>query len=82
MAVDNKKIAKNTVFMYLRLMVTIPLAFYTSRVVLKELGVADYGIYQAAAGIITMFAILRTAFDSATQRYYNVALANNDDVQL
>lgn len=64
--------------MYLRLLVTIPLAFYTSRVVLQQLGVSDFGIYQAIAGIITLFTTLRGAFDSATQRYYNVALAKGD----
>ncbi|MBD5325296.1 MAG: oligosaccharide flippase family protein [Bacteroides sp.] len=78
MPVDNSKIAKNTIYMYLRLLFTIPLAFYTSRVVLRELGVDDFGIYQAVSGIVTMFTILRSAFDSATQRYYNVALAKND----
>ncbi len=82
MAVDNKRIAKNTIFMYIRLIITIPLAFYTSRVVLRQLGVDDYGIYQAVAGLITMFAVLRTAFDSATQRYYNVALAKDDTLLL
>lgn len=60
-------------------MVTIPLAFYTSRVVLQQLGVDDFGIYQAVAGLISLFAILRGAFDSATQRYYNVALAKADN---
>lgn len=79
MKADNKKIARNTLYMYLRLMVTIPLAFYTSRVVIQELGVDDYGVYQAIAGIIAMFTTLRTAFDSATQRYYNVAIAQNDE---
>ena len=64
--------------MYLRLMITIPLSFYTSRVVLQQLGVDDYGIYQTVAGIITLFAVLRGAFDSATQRYYNVAIAQDD----
>ena len=81
MTVDHKKIAKNTLFMYLRLMITIPLAFYTSRVVLRQLGVDDFGIYQAVGGIVSLFAILRGAFDSATQRYYNVALAK-DNVKL
>lgn len=65
--------------MYLRLLVTIPLAFYTSRVVIRQLGVDDFGIYQAVAGIITMFAILRGTFDSATQRFYNVAIAKDDN---
>ena len=79
MDVNHKKIAKNTLYMYLRLMITIPLAFYTSRVVLQQLGVDDFGIYQAVGGIVSLFALLRGAFDSATQRYYNVALAKKED---
>ena len=82
MKANEKRIAVNTVFMYLRLLITIPLAFYTSRVVIQQLGVDDFGIYQAVAGIITMFAILRSAFDSATQRYYNAAMAKNDELLL
>ncbi|MCM1141105.1 MAG: oligosaccharide flippase family protein [Muribaculum sp.] len=79
---NEKRIAVNTIFMYLRLLITIPLAFYTSRVVIQQLGVDDFGIYQAVAGIITMFAILRSAFDSATQRYYNAAMAKDDNLLL
>ncbi len=79
MKANEKRIAVNTIFMYLRLLITIPLAFYTSRVVIQQLGVEDFGIYQAVAGIITMFAILRSAFDSATQRYYNAAMAQDDE---
>ena len=82
MVVNSKRIAKNTVFMYLRLLITIPIAFYTSRIVLKQLGVDDFGVYQAVAGIISMFTILRGAFDSATQRYYNDALAKDDNSYL
>lgn len=79
MAVNSKLIAKNTVYMYIRLLVTIPMAFYTSRVVLQQLGDDNFGIYQAVAGTITMFAVLRGAFDSAAQRYYNYALAKGDN---
>lgn len=64
--------------MYIRLLVTIPLSLYTSRVLLKELGVDDYGIYTAVNGMIAMFTVLRAAFASASQRFYNVALASND----
>lgn len=79
MKINQEKIANNTAFMYLRLLVTLPLSFYTSRVVLQQLGVEDFGIYQTVAGIISMFAILRSAFDSATQRYYNVAMAEEKE---
>ena len=47
----HKRIAKNTLFMYIRLLVTMPVAFITSRFVLNELGVSDYGIYNAVAGL-------------------------------
>ena len=56
------------------------MAFYTSRVVLQQLGDDNFpGIYQTVAGTITMFAVLRGAFDSATQRYYNYALAKGNN---
>lgn len=82
MSTDTKKIAKNTMFMYLRLIVTIPLAFFTSRIVLQQLGVADYGIYNVVGGVISFFSILRSSFASATQRFYNVAMATKDSIEL
>lgn len=82
MSTDTKKIAKNTMFMYLRLIVIIPLAFFTSRIVLQQLGVADYGIYNVVGGVISFFSILRSSFASATQRFYNVAMATKDSIEL
>ena len=75
----HKRIAKNTLFMYIRLLVTMPVAFITSRFVLNELGVSDYGIYNAVAGIVMLFSTLRAAFASATQRFYNVSLGQKDN---
>lgn len=82
MAVDSQKIAKNTLFMYLRLILTIPLSFITSRIVLQQLGVVDFGIYNVVGGIISFFAILRSSFAAATQRFYNVAIASDDNAAL
>lgn len=79
MATSAKRIAKNTLFMYLRLLITVPLALYTSRVLLQQLGVTDFGIYNAVGGVVALFATLRGAFSSSTQRFYNYALADNDN---
>ena len=78
----HKRIAKNTLFMYIRLLVTMPVAFITSRIVLNELGVTDYGIYNAVAGIVMFFSTLRGAFASATQRFYNVFIGKGDKQKL
>ena len=52
---NNKQIAKNTLFMYFRMFVTMTVSLYTSRVVLRTLGVEDYGLYNVIGGIIAMF---------------------------
>lgn len=78
----HKRIAKNTLFMYIRLLVTMPVAFITSRLILNELGVSDYGIYNAVAGIVMFFSTLRGAFASATQRFYNVYIGQGENDKL
>lgn len=78
----HKRIAKNTLYMYIRLLVTMPVAFITSRLILNELGVSDYGIYNAVAGIVVLFSTLRGAFASATQRFYNVFIGQGEKTKL
>lgn len=74
----NKKIVKNSFWLYIRLLLTMPVAFYTSRILLQQLGVTDFGIYNAVGGIVTMFASLRAAFASATQRFYNYEIGKGN----
>ena len=50
---DNKRIARNSVFLYIRMFFVMCVAFYVSRVVLKALGVVDYGIYNVVGGLST-----------------------------
>lgn len=77
---SNKRIAKNTVFLYLRMIVVLLVSLYTTRVVLNVLGVVDYGIYNVVAGFVTMFAFLNTSMINTTQRYYNYERgAGNED---
>ena len=75
---NNKKIAKNTVFMYFRMFITMAVSLYTSRVVLRTLGVEDYGLYNVIGGIIAMFGFLNGAMINTTSRYITVALAKDD----
>ena len=71
MAINEKRIFKNTIILYLRLFVVIILAFYASRILLQALGIDDFGIYNVVGGISAMFASLKSSFASATQRFYN-----------
>ena len=79
MPANNKRIAKNTIMLYIRMFLMMAVAFYTSRVVLKVLGVDDYGIYNLISGFVTVFSFVNKALVSATQRYLNVALGKQDD---
>ena len=76
-ATNNKRIAKNTVFMSLRMVVVLLITLYTSRVILDVLGVVDYGIYNVVAGFVTMFTFLNTSLSNGIQRFYNFELGRN-----
>lgn len=67
----NKKIAKNTIFLYVRMFFVLIISLYTSRVVLNVLGVNDYGIYNVVAGFVSMFGFLNATLSSSMQRFYN-----------
>lgn len=75
---NNKRIAKNTLFLYFRMFFIMAVNLYTSRVVLKTLGVEDFGIYNVVGGIITMFAFINSAMASTTQRYLTFELGKGD----
>ena len=72
--VNNKRIAKNTMFLYIRMLFIMAVQLYTSRVVLNTLGVVDYGLYNVVGGIVTMFAFLNGAMVTSTQRYITFEL--------
>jgi len=78
----NKTIAKNTVFLYIRMFLIMGITLYTSRVVLKELGVSDYGIYNLVGGIVAMIGFFNGAMSSATQRYLAHDIGKGDFQQL
>lgn len=66
---DNKRIAKNTIYLYIRSILVMCVGLYTSRVVLKALGIDDYGIYNVVGGFVAMFAIVSSSLVSASQRF-------------
>ncbi|MBO4828712.1 MAG: hypothetical protein J5534_04660 [Fibrobacter sp.] len=79
---DNKRIAKNTVFLYFRMLLIMGVTLYTSRVVLGILGAEDFGLYNVVGGIVVMFSFLNGALSAATSRFITVELGRNDYGQL
>lgn len=71
---NNKTIAKNTMSMYLRMLFLMFISFYTSRVVLKALGVEDFGIYNVVGGVVVMFTFINAAMTTGTQRHLSFEL--------
>lgn len=74
----NKRIAKNTIVLYLRMIFILCVGLYTSRIVLNTLGVEDYGIYNVVGGFVAFFSFLNGAMATATQRFITFELAQGD----
>ena len=79
---SNKRIAKNTLLLYIRTLFILLVTLYTSRVVLNTLGVTDYGIYNVVGGVVAMFGFINSSMSSATQRYITFALGKGDKENL
>ena len=75
---NNKRIAKNTLMLYVRMLFTMAVSLFTSRVVLQTLGVEDYGVFSVVGGVITMFAFINGGMVSSTQRYLNFEIAKGN----
>lgn len=78
MDVRSKLVIKNTIYMYLRLFLTLVIGFLTSRVILRVLGVEDFGIYNLVGGVVTLFMFVNQALSSSTQRYITYDLGTKD----
>lgn len=74
----NKTIAKNTLLLYVRMFFMMIIGLYASRVVLRVLGVDDYGVYNVVGGFVFLLSYIKSGFSAATQRYLNFALGQND----
>jgi O-antigen/teichoic acid export membrane protein len=81
--INRKIIAKNTLLLYLRMLLTMVINLFTVRVVLNTLGVEDYGIYNVVGGIVVMFSFINRAMASTAQRYFafEIGKGNNENLQ-
>ena len=76
---SNRRIAKNTLYLYLLMIITMIVSLYTARVVLLALGADDYGIYNVVGGIVVLFSFMNTAMSNATQRFLSYELGRGAD---
>lgn len=74
----NSQIAKNTLFLYIRMVLIMGVSLYSSRVILAALGETDFGIYSVVGGMALMFAFFSSSLSNATQRFLNIAQGKND----
>lgn len=75
---ENKRIAKNTIVVYIRLFITTVIGLLTSRFVLQALGISDYGLYNVVGGIITLFAVIAGSMSGTTIRFLNIEIGKID----
>ncbi|MBO5810593.1 MAG: oligosaccharide flippase family protein [Bacteroidales bacterium] len=76
---NSTRIAKNTFFLYIRSFFILLISLYTSRVILKVLGIEDYGIYNVVGGVIGMLSFLNTSMASTYQRYFNYEMGKKNE---
>lgn len=77
---NNRRIAKNTLFLYIRMLLTMGVSLYTSRIVLEVLGIEDFGVYNVVGGIVVLFTFINNAMVTSTQRFLNYELGVGDQV--
>ena len=77
-AANNRRIAKNTILLYIRSIIVICISLYTSRVILNALGVEDYGIYNAVGGVVAMFSLISGSLSNAISRFITYELGKGD----
>lgn len=78
---NNKRIAQNTIFLYIRMIFMLGVTLYTSRIVLKVLGVEDFGIYNAVGGFVAMFSIISESLTAAISRFFTYELGKKSLTQ-
>jgi O-antigen/teichoic acid export membrane protein len=81
-AANNARIAKNALLLGFRLIITMSLSLYTSRVTLNTLGVEDFGIYNVVGGVVIVFSFINSAMAASTQRFLNFAIGKKQFSQI
>lgn len=75
---NNKRIAKNTLLLYVRMLFMMIVSLYTSRVILNALGVEDFGIYNVVGGVVAMFSVISGSLSTAISRFITFELGKGD----
>lgn len=81
-ASDNKRIAKNTLMLYIRMLLTLAVGLYAARIVLLVLGASDFGLYNVVGGIVTMFTFVSSSLAAGTQRFLTFAIGEDDSKEV
>lgn len=76
--VNQQKIAKNTLLLYVRMLIVMVVSLYTSRVIIDALGTEHWGVYDAVGAIVMMVSFISSTMSSACQRYYSYEMANGN----
>ena len=79
---SNKRIAKNTMMLYVRMLLTMGVSLYTSRVVLEALGVEDYGVYNVVGGMVSMFTMISGSLSNAISRFITYEIGKGNKARL
>ena len=77
-----RRIARNTLMLYVRMSVLLLVGLYTSRVVLEALGENDYGIYNVVGGVVAMFTMISGALNSTVSRFITFEMGKGEAAQL
>lgn len=80
--IDNKKMAKNTIALYVRMGITMIISFFTARITLQQLGVDDYGLNNLVGSIVSMFGFINGSMGTAVQRFYSYEIGKGNHDQL
>ena len=79
---SNKRIAKNTIILYMRQILIMLISLYTARIILRTLGAGDYGIYNVVGGFVAMFGVISGAFSVAIARFMSYVIGEGDEEKL
>ena len=79
---NNRRIAKNTLFLYFRMILVMGANLYISRIILVALGVNDYGIYSVVGGMVTLFSLISGSLSAAIARFLTFELGTKDKEKL
>ena len=81
-SINNKRMSRNTLLLYFRMFLTIGIQLYTVPIVLRTLGVEDYGLYNVIGGITAFLGFISSSMASGSQRFFAFAIGRNDQLEL